>query len=574
MKTQTELKREIQSIDHRGYPAYKQLAGSWDFTDYVLNIDHVQGDPFASPSRLSVQVKGKDAGFSPEWIKTKARRTSFEDRLCRRFYEAAQKVTFKARGSGKSGLIGVSRPGQEILERTAVRAGVPGGDILCRFEVGFPANGRTINGGELIRILFDFLPDIVEKALYFHPRDQKDFQEGMELADNQEAIREELREKGFAAFVADGAILPRESGVSQRPMREGIPFRSPESCRVTIPLPHGEPVTGMGIRQGITLIVGGAYHGKSTLLQALQLGVYNHIKGDGREYVITDDTAVKIRAEDGRSIRSTDISLFINGLPSRIDCRRFSTENASGSTSQAANTIEAIEAGTRVLLIDEDTCATNFMVRDELMAQVVSREEEPITPFLMKVRGLYEQHQISTILVAGSSGSFFAVADRVIQMDHYLPKDVTRRAKEAASRYPAVLTDESCPLPEFARNPLPSGGTSDRTKVKASGRDSFSLDRETVDLRGLEQLIDPEQTAALAWSLHFLRKKGFNGRTSLIQAVTSLQRILETKGLEALSESPRTVPHMAMPRIQEICACVNRWRELRISSGKEPAKRV
>ena len=198
-------------------------------------------------------------------------------------------------------------------------------------------------------------------------------------------------------------------------------------------LPHAGKIQGMGIKKGITLIVGGGYHGKSTLLKALELGVYNHIAGDGREYVITDDTAMKIRAEDGRSIKKVDISMFINDLPNGKDTSAFCTEDASGSTSQAANVVEAMEAGAETFLIDEDTSATNFMIRDELMQRVVNREDEPITPFIDRIRELYEQYGISTILVAGSSGSYFHVADCIVQMNRYKPQEITAFAKEEAA---------------------------------------------------------------------------------------------------------------------------------------------
>ena len=174
-------------------------------------------------------------------------------------------------------------------------------------------------------------------------------------------------------------------------MKNGIHFVSPSSMEVTLNLPNHGPLKGMGIPKGITLIVGGGYHGKSTLLEALELGVYNHIAGDGREYVITESDAVKIRAEDGRSIKSADISLFINDLPNGKDTCCFYTEDASGSTSQAANVMEAIETGSRLLLIDEDTSATNFMIRDELMQRVVKRSQEPITPFIERVQWLAQE---------------------------------------------------------------------------------------------------------------------------------------------------------------------------------------
>ena len=268
------------------------------------------------------------------------------------------------------------------MERTACTVQEKTGDITVRFEVGFPANGRTINARGLIKILYDFLPVCVEKTLYYNRLDQQQVQKVMELSVDQEYIRTHLEEYNLVAFVADGSILPRESGVSQRPMKGAVPFRSPESVKVEMNLPHKGKITGMGIQKGVTLIVGGGYHGKSTLLKALEAGVYPHIAGDGREYVVTDPTAMKIRAEDGRSIRHTDISMFINDLPNGKDTVTFDTEDASGSTSQAANVVESIEAGAKTFLIDEDTSATNFMVRDELMQQVIHRDMEPITPFI------------------------------------------------------------------------------------------------------------------------------------------------------------------------------------------------
>lgn len=219
-------------------------------------------------------------------------------------------------------------------------------------------------------------------------------------------------------------------------MKHAVPFVSPESLRVTLDLPNRGSISGMGIPLGVTLIVGGGFHGKSTLLQALERGVYNHIAGDGREYVITDASAVKLRSEDSRSISNVDISLFIHDLPGKSDTTSFSTADASGSTSQAANVIEGIEAGTSLFLIDEDTSATNFMVRDELMQRVVADSEEPITPFISRVRDLYEKLGISSILVAGSSGSYFHVSDTVIQMKEYVPYDITERAKTTAAEFP------------------------------------------------------------------------------------------------------------------------------------------
>ena len=364
MKQAEELQQILRRIDHKGYPAYKDTAGAYQFRDYVLSIDHVQGDPFASPSKVSIHIDGKKAGFPADMTGEKHTRIALADALIRRFGKEAEQYSHKAKGSGKSGLLSVSRPGQEVLERSACEISPGSGDLVVRLEIGFPANGRTINSGELIKILFRFLPECVQNALFYKNADQKHLKAVKELAQDQHFIRGQLKERKLAAFVADGAVLPRESGISDRPMKQAVAFLSPESMAVELDLPYAGRIRGMGIPQGITLIVGGGYHGKSTLLKALERGVYNHIAKDGREYVITDDTAVKIRAEDGRSIRGTDISMFINGLPNGKDTRSFATEDASGSTSQAANVIEAMEAGTRLFLIDEDKSATNFMISD------------------------------------------------------------------------------------------------------------------------------------------------------------------------------------------------------------------
>ena len=417
MNTANDLRQLLFDIDRKGYPAYKGTKGSYRFGKYVLYIDHVQGDPFAAPSKLHVEVSGKTAGFPEQLYDKKHKRIALQDHLTRLFEEQARKYSFQAKGSGKSGILSVTRCGQEVLERSACALNPANGDIIVRFEAGFPANGRTINARELIKILFDFLPECVEKSLLYQNINSAKAQRVMELSEDQEFIRKELSKRELVAFVADGSVLPRESGISQRPMKGAVAFASPESMRVTMNLPYKGEISGMGIRKGITLIVGGGYHGKSTLLKALEMCVYPHIAGDGREYIVTDAAAVKIRAEDGRSIKHTDISMFINDLPNKKDTKAFYTEDASGSTSQAANVVEAMEAGASAFFIDEDTSATNFMVRDELMQRVIHRDMEPITPFIERMGAIYERFGISTVLVAGSSGAYFQVADKIVQME-------------------------------------------------------------------------------------------------------------------------------------------------------------
>lgn len=565
MKTAAELKKLLYAIDHKGYPAYKDTKGQYDFGEYILRIDHVQGDPFASPSKVSVKVNGSQAGFPQALYAHPYTRIALQDHLTRLFHQKIERYTFKAKGSGKSGLIAVSRCGQEVLERSACTLDAKTGSIVIRMEIGFPANGRSINAKELVKILYEFLPECVQTTLYYKNIDRRNAQQVMELAEDQQEIRRQLKANGLVAFVANGAVLPRESGVSARPMKGGIPFLSPASMEITLELPHYGKITGMGIAAGVTLIVGGGYHGKSTLLKALELGVYNHIAGDGREYVITNDSAVKIRAEDGRSIKKTDLSMFINHLPNGKDTKAFCTEDASGSTSQAANVIESLEAGSKLLLIDEDTSATNFMIRDELMQRVVHRDQEPITPFIERVTELYEKQGVSSIIVAGSSGSYFHIADKIVQMDRYKPKDITQRAKEEAQHFP-MLQNMAQPFElkasgRCARPNRDIKGNS-RVKMKTLGKDAVSINRETIDLRYVEQITDAEQITMLGYILQYLECNVFDGKKDLQTAVEEVYgRILE-KGMEEVVQQSYLPVNLAMPRRTEVYACLNRYRGL------------
>lgn len=567
MQSAAELKQLLDRIDHRGYPAYKDTKGQYQFQGYVFSIDHVQGDPFASPSKVSVQVKGSTAGFPEELYKGRHQRAALQDEMTRQFYRAIQKYAFRAKGSGKSGLISVSKCGQEVLERTACEVNPKNGDVKLRFEVGFPANGRTINARELEKIVFGFLPECVEQSLFYKNCDKKRVRSIIDLAEDQQYIRDELEKNDLIAFVANGAILPRESGVSDKPMKGAVRFQSPKEMEVTMKLPHKGEISGMGIRRGITLIVGGGYHGKSTLLKALELGVYNHIQGDRREYVITKDDAMKIRAEDGRSIKKTDISMFINDLPNGKDTRGFYTEDASGSTSQAANVIESMEARASVMLIDEDTSATNFMIRDELMQRVIHRDMEPITPFIDRILELYQIYGISTVIVAGSSGAYFHIADTIIQMDRYEPKEITKLAKETAKDFPAMSGMENpAEKPVFIRCPRQGQGfkPNDRIKMKTMGKEMVQLNRENIDLRYVEQLADTEQVSALGYCVRYAEKHLFQGKDTIQNVVDKLEEKICREGLSSLCESNASVASLAMPRRQEIFACLNRYRGLNL----------
>ena len=553
MKSSEELRRQLRQIDHKGYKAYKILEGEYEFGAYRLCIDHVQGDPFATPSRVRIVYKNQK-NIPEELFREKYRKTAIEDALLRRLHRSlCSAVKGQRRGSGKSGMVTACRAGQEILERSAMH--ITSTVVEARIEVGFPAFGRTIAAGELETLLFDVLPEVAERTFRAKPQLLEELKKAAYLADDQHFIRQELLRLGLAAFVADGAILPRESGISQKKMEGAVPFESPESLAVTLQLPHGGMLRGMGIRRGITVIAGGGFHGKSTLLKALERGVYNHIAGDGREYVITDETAFKLRAEEGRSIHEENISMFINHLPTKADTTDFTTENASGSTSQAANTVEALAAGSTVLLIDEDTSATNFMVRDDRMAQLVSDEKEPITPFIRKIKSLYQDLGVSTILVAGSSGDYLSAADTVLQMDCYRAYDVTEKAHALAQE----LKEEKADAARWLRKPVRK---KEIEKIRVHGWDSLSIDKSEIDLRYLEQVVDESQTAALGYIIQYILTKIADGRKTPDALAEEIAKKLDVEGILSITPKNYSAGPSAMVRKQEILACLCRYRLL------------
>ena len=564
----SELREILRRIDGRGYKAYKEVEGAWRFDRFVLRIDHAQGDPFATPSRSTILVDAAVAALPEGALRTEPRALGAAALLARTFAEAARS-TSRSRGTGKSGRIRMEHPGQTVLRQTAVQLSREG-DVEARLAVGLPARGRRIAGGAAIEMLFDDVPAIVLRSLQADAYAEGAIERHAAANEDAEALRDAIRERELVAFVADGALLPRRSGIDDRPMdpQEAVPFASPESMRVEVDLPNAGRVTGMGIATGVTLVVGGGFHGKSTLLRALQDGVYNHRPGDGRELVVCRDDAVKIRAEDGRSVVGVDISPFIDGLPLGKDTRSFSTPNASGSTSQAAAIVEALEAGAGVLLVDEDTSATNFMIRDRRMQTLVPKSGEPITPFVDRVRALHDVHGVSTVLVLGGSGDYLDVADRVIRMSEYRPADVTGAAKEIASAHPTGRASEVAgplerpPARRVDRGSVDPGRGRRRTSVKVPDDRTLLLGSETIDLAAVEQLAHRAQTRAigmaLAWAVRAL-PDDVNGVPELLDAV---ERVAAEEGLDVFTEWP--MGDVAHFRRFELAAAMNRLRALRV----------
>lgn len=418
---------------------------------------------------------------------------------------------------------------------------------------------------------------MIQKALLYPSLDAPSVTRHVLNVEDQEWVRGCLEVRGLVGFVPDGAILPRKSGADDAPMEdkraddeEGeksdkpnlVRFLSPDTLRVSFDLPNmRKTLAGIGIRKGITLIVGGGFHGKSTLLSALQVGMYNKIPGDGREFCVCSPNAVKIRAEDGRNVSQVNISPFINNLPFGQGTECFTTADASGSTSQATNIMEALEMGAKTLLIDEDTCATNFMIRDDKMMQLVHKDKEPITPFLYKAKTLAKQG-ISVILVVGSCGDFFDVGDMAIQMDCYSCHDVTARAKQIAATRAANGGALAASKSNFGNvTPRCPVGASFKPSGKVSVRSKSVVEYGGVelDLSGLEQLVSKEQTNAISLALQRLSALAPGSKMTIFQVLTQLNALLDQEGLEALA-SGHFDGTLARPRIFELAAAINRLR--------------
>ena len=561
----TSLANTLQQLDGSGYGGYKRIAGTHRLNDELeLSVDRVQSDPFAPPSLIQVRVPLAATGIERQLLDNVGV-VAVRDYLTRRVRDA---IRAHAPGGGKSsGALSIDTPGQQVLDRTSVVVTRDPLQVVVRMEAALPAQGRRIRGRAARSLLTEALPQVIGRALL--DIDHNALNTAVVLFRDQTRLRELLVEHDLVGFIADGAVLPRAAGNSDLPAQHAVAFASPTSLQRSFTLDSGREVTGMALPRGISLIIGGGYHGKSTVLRALERGVYNHIGGDGREFAVTVDDAVALRAEDGRSVADVDISTFIGDLPGGSDTSRFSTTNASGSTSQAAGLVESLEAGATTLLIDEDTSATNFMIRDDRMRQLVPGDKEPITPLLDRIRALWEDQGISTVLVAGGSGAFIDVADRVLLLDHYRVSDVSAKAQDLAE--PIAIQDPfPAPQHRVLEGLAPTGSGKHRGIKKswqAKGLHSLRHSSGNIDLSAVQQLVDPSQTNSIAAILKELEQRTGTNQT-LNQLVTELFDQIKADGLESISPYRGHPGRLARPRPQEVFAAINRNRSLQVRRSR------
>jgi predicted ABC-class ATPase len=565
MMTSEILKQKLKPLDGKDYSAYQSILGEYSYPDFRLYLDQIQKDPYAPPSTgiFRVRVSREKANIPFDMTDSQIKEVALRDYLARQFYKNCTKISQSKRGTGYSGIITIAEPKQEILERSSII--INDEFIEARFFIGLPASGRSITASIAETMACDELPQIVRLSLYTENLSMDDIYHHIKTSEDADFLRNKLSSLGLIAFIADGSLLPRASGVDPRPLKshDVISFGAPESFRVEITLPNAGNITGMGIPKGVTLIVGGGYHGKSTLLQALELGIYNHIPGDGRELCVSLPHTVKVRASSGRYIVKTDISSFINNLPFQNDTRIFSSENASGSTSQAASISEAIEVGAKVFLMDEDTCAANFMIRDKRMQQLVSKENEPITSFIDKIRQLYEEKDISTVLVMGGSGDYFDVADHVIQMIQFTPHDVTQKAHQISKQFPTGRKNEgerSFGVPSH-RIPIAESinPCNEYNRISISASDPYKLifGKATVDLSDVEQIVESAQTKAIGLAMYYAQKY-MDGKRTLNDIVELIMKDIKSAGIDILDQ--HFTGDIAKFRGFEFATAINRLR--------------
>jgi predicted ABC-class ATPase len=548
-----DLDSLLGRLDGKGYGRYSELVGRWDLDGADCAIRRVQPDPFAPPTRLAVTVPARMASLPGELYETEPRARGLGSFLLRTLRRHVADQGFK-----------VDAGGQEILQRSAVS--INAGAVRVQLGINLPGKGRRIAGHRCAELFTRALPAAIDAALRWENIDQQAARRFARTVEDAGALRGQLVARGLVSFVPDGAVLPRRSGIDERPLSGALPFTSPPSLRTTLHAPNAGTLPGMAVPEGVTLIVGGGYHGKSTLLRAIEAGVYDHRPGDGREAVVTRADAVSIRAEDNRGVERVDVAAFVSELPSGAPTEDFSTTNASGSTSQAASTIEAIEAGAGALLIDEDTAATNLMIRDSRMQRLIPRGREPLVPFVERIQPLSRDRGVSTVLVMGGSGDYLSVADTVIMMDAYRPSEVTERAHQLGSRGGERAMEHSG-FPQTAQrvhDPASiSAHVKGKRKITARGRDRLSFGADDIELSAVEQLADTSQVTGIGLALaHLVDEALLDGKRTLAEALAALRGDLDDRGADAIAHG--YAGDFAVPRPLEVAAALNRLRSARV----------
>ena len=564
------LYQKIRSLNGKNYGLYKSLADKpWDFGDFALEFLHVQGDPYAPASRVLIKANLSMLGYAGEWGGTFERRLALSDFLYRKLGRLVQE-----RYPGKDAAVIFDTAGPEMLVRNSLW--IDNGELRACLQVKLPGDGRKIQAELAAEILTMVLPDLVSAGLYYSKSDEVFLQEHYRVLAERKEILSQLDARGLCAFVPDGTVLPRESGLSEMPLEGAVPFVAPEEMAVTLNV-CGRDIRGMGIPKGITVITGGAFHGKSTLLQALTRSVYPHIPGDGREGIVIDESALRVGVEDGRSVRGTDLSHFVRDLPGGVSTKDFNTLSASGSTSEAANLLEAMEAGSRTFLIDEDSSAVNFLIRDVRVRKLLGDDREPLIPLTDRIREISAQGY-SFILVAGACGDYLDLADNIVIMANYKAEcakftpmsswkteGLIGSTESAEVQQPRPFVAYMQPLQKSVR---PTSAVERQVKVKLAGDSLLQIGFLVSDTSRLNTLVDRQQRFGAGFVLlNLLQNAASNAESgdssnagdSVAETIQKLYEKIQNVGFRNLPQGMSR--EMSLPRVVDIACVAFRLRE-------------
>ena len=282
--------------------------------------------------------------------------------------------------------------------------------------------------------------------------------------------------------------------------------------------------------------------------------------GDGREGIVVDETALRVGVEDGRSVRGTDLSMFVRDLPGGISTKDFNTLSASGSTSEAANLLEAMEAGARTFFIDEDSSAVNFLIRDMRVRKLLGDEREPLIPLTDRIRELASAG-MNFILVAGACGDYLDIADNIIIMANYRA-ECARFNEAAAALVPAGMPVKRPfvaymqPLQKFVR---PASAVERQVKVKLAGDTLLQIGFLVADTSRLVTLVDKQQRFGAGFMLlNMLQNAASNaeGDSPADSVAGAAQKLCDTICNVGFRNLPQGMSReMSLPRAVDI-ACV------------------
>ncbi len=574
MKDKKEFYNLLTELDGQPFAEYQQMVGDYDFARYVIKCGKIdfEADELISPV-FTVRVPQTISEIPDYQFDSPVRRTAMEDLLLRRLAANVEHIAnFDHNGIARRSML-VPHPTQAILPRNALL--LTKEYIEVRIRIVLPVQTIAMDGDAVVaidgemaqQIFFENLPEVISNSLLYcniETADADAFVNNMEDADQ---LRQHLGASGQISFVAEGALLTRIKSEDTPDYERLIPLEVDDSLIDEVEVPHAGTVRGLGIPHGLTLILGESNGGRVDLTEAIAQGIYNHVPGDGRESVVTVADAVAIHSEAGRSIQQVDISAFATELLDGGNPASYSCKSAGSFSSQAASTVEALEAGARVLLYDEHSSSSTFLSSDTRVSPLLGKSIR--NSLASRARQMVDELGIS-IVVAGSSlvAEFIPIADKILRVENYRVSDITEEAKEL-DIVPSVA-DSSVNLSSMlsrSRWVMPSSidpsiGREDIV-IHADEEDFLQFGRSIVDLGALKQICDADQARAIGFVLYYSKLRYMDEGYPLREILDLVDRDLSNEGLNALSRDARG--DLARPRRYEVAATLNRLPAFRVS---------